>query len=300
MADPPPLPSGLDSAATYDITNSLRKAGRILGTTAIISLLQPPPETLDLFDDILLVDHGRIMYHGPRADVIGYFDGLGFVKPDEKDVGDYLQEVTHPIDGKQYHRPASELNGKVPPSTPDEFAAAWQATPVAQAMRAKLDDAASHASSNPLDAYMASQPKYAMSLPKLLKIVVTRQVRVVLRNVTYIRARVVQNIVMGLFFGALMFQIDFANYYLKSGLLLQFSMFVGLSSVSLIPDVVQTRNVFYKQHRAAFYPPTLHALADCLTGVPQNVFDTIVFCSILYFMSGLTLSGNGEWPPDRA
>ena len=46
----------------------------------VVSLLQPPPETLELFDDILLVDQGRIMYHGPTVDVIGYFDSLGFAK----------------------------------------------------------------------------------------------------------------------------------------------------------------------------------------------------------------------------
>ena len=34
------ISTGLDSAATYDITNTLRKAARILGATVVVSLLQ--------------------------------------------------------------------------------------------------------------------------------------------------------------------------------------------------------------------------------------------------------------------
>ncbi|KAI9993591.1 hypothetical protein PInf_015876 [Phytophthora infestans] len=40
----------------------------------VVSLLQPPPEVFNLFDDILIMNDGRIMYHGPREQVQEYGD----------------------------------------------------------------------------------------------------------------------------------------------------------------------------------------------------------------------------------
>ena len=35
-----------------------------LQTTCLISLLQPPPETFQLFDDVMMISDGLILYHG--------------------------------------------------------------------------------------------------------------------------------------------------------------------------------------------------------------------------------------------
>jgi ABC-type multidrug transport system ATPase subunit len=56
----------------------------------IVSLLQPPPETVALFDELILIDSGRIMYAGPLDDVVGHFESLGYVLPDRTDVADWL------------------------------------------------------------------------------------------------------------------------------------------------------------------------------------------------------------------
>ncbi|OAY77982.1 ABC transporter G family member 37, partial [Ananas comosus] len=54
------ISTGLDSSTTFQIVNSLRQSIHILGGTAVISLLQPAPETYDLFDDIILLSDGQI------------------------------------------------------------------------------------------------------------------------------------------------------------------------------------------------------------------------------------------------
>ena len=65
----------------------------LLDLTVVISLLQPPPETLELFDDIILLCEGQIVYHGPRENAISFFGIMGFKCPDRKNVADFLQEV---------------------------------------------------------------------------------------------------------------------------------------------------------------------------------------------------------------
>jgi ABC-type multidrug transport system ATPase subunit len=37
--------------------------------TVLMSLLQPPPEVFELFDDVMLLSEGQMVYHGPREDM---------------------------------------------------------------------------------------------------------------------------------------------------------------------------------------------------------------------------------------
>lgn len=58
-----------------------------------MSLLQPAPETFDLFDDIILLSEGQIVYQGPREHVLEFFETCGFKCPERKGTADFLQEV---------------------------------------------------------------------------------------------------------------------------------------------------------------------------------------------------------------
>ncbi|KAF2321474.1 hypothetical protein GH714_000026 [Hevea brasiliensis] len=96
------ISTGLDSSTTFQIVNSLKQSIHILNGTAVISLLQPAPETYGLFDDIILLSDGQIVYQGPREQVLGFFEHMGFKCPERKGVADFLQEVTSRKDQKQY------------------------------------------------------------------------------------------------------------------------------------------------------------------------------------------------------
>lgn len=87
------ISTGLDSSTTYQIVNSIGQTIRILGGTAVISLLQPAPETYNLFDDIILLSDGQIVYQGAREHVLEFFELMGFRCPQRKGVADFLQEV---------------------------------------------------------------------------------------------------------------------------------------------------------------------------------------------------------------
>ncbi|KAL5720689.1 ABC transporter G member 39 [Ranunculus cassubicifolius] len=68
----------------------------------VISLLQPAPETFNLFDDVILICEGQIVYHGPRDSIIEFFEQMGFQCPGRKGIADFLQEVTSKKDQEQY------------------------------------------------------------------------------------------------------------------------------------------------------------------------------------------------------
>ena len=88
------ISTGLDSSTTYQIVKCLKHFTNLMDATILISLLQPAPEIFDLFDDIKLLSEGQIVYHGPRENVLEFFESCGFKCPERKGTADFLQEVS--------------------------------------------------------------------------------------------------------------------------------------------------------------------------------------------------------------
>jgi ABC-type multidrug transport system ATPase subunit len=87
------ISTGLDSSTTYQIVKCTRNFVHLLEGTVLMALLQPAPETFELFDDILLLAEGHVVYLGPRERILEFFDSLGFKLPPRKGIADFLQEV---------------------------------------------------------------------------------------------------------------------------------------------------------------------------------------------------------------
>ncbi|CAI8591943.1 unnamed protein product [Vicia faba] len=96
------IPTGLDSSTTFQIVTCLQQLVHINDATAVLSLLQPAPETFELFDDLILMAEGKIIYHGPCSQALQFFKDCGFWCPERKGVVDFLQEVTSKKDQRQY------------------------------------------------------------------------------------------------------------------------------------------------------------------------------------------------------
>jgi ABC-type multidrug transport system ATPase subunit len=87
------ISNGLDSSTTFQIISCFQQLTNISEYTMVISLLQPTPEVFDLFDDLILMAEGKIIYHGPRNEALNFFEECGFICPERKEVADFLQEV---------------------------------------------------------------------------------------------------------------------------------------------------------------------------------------------------------------
>ncbi|KAG2762959.1 hypothetical protein PC129_g17066 [Phytophthora cactorum] len=56
-------------------------------------LLQPSPELFELFDDVMLLNDGYVMYYGPRVEVGEYFESMGLKCPASRDIADFLLDL---------------------------------------------------------------------------------------------------------------------------------------------------------------------------------------------------------------
>ncbi|KAL5975652.1 hypothetical protein ACLOJK_019978 [Asimina triloba] len=170
------ISTGLDASTTFQIVSAIRQSIHILNGTALVSLLQPAPETYDLFDDIILLSEGQIVYQGPREHILEFFETMGFKCPERKGVADFLQEVSSRKDQEQYWSDKDEPYRYVPVMA---FAEAFQSFHVGRSLGDELATPFDRSKSHPA-ALMTS--KYGASMRELVKACIEREYLIMKRN----------------------------------------------------------------------------------------------------------------------
>ncbi|ETK86182.1 hypothetical protein L915_09167, partial [Phytophthora nicotianae] len=267
------ISTGLDSAATYDICKSLKSAARNFNATVVISLLQPSPEVFELFDDVLLMNEGSIMFHGKREEAVPYFEDMGFHCPPRKDVADFLLDLGTNKQGVY-------VVGDNVPYLSAEFADRFRESNIYQKTLKRLDSPVKE----PL--IIPDVKPFRLSFFEDLALILRRQLMLTSRDTTYLMGRAVMNTVMGLLYGSTFWQMDDANSQLILGLLFSCAMFLSLSQASQVPTFIEARSVFYKQRGANFFRSSAYVLAMSLSQIPMAVVETVVFGAITYWMGG--------------
>ena len=71
------LNTAAEDSVSYDLLTAIRIFTRVRQITFMASLFQPTCEVFDLFDRLILLNQGHIVYQGPRQDALPYFESIG-------------------------------------------------------------------------------------------------------------------------------------------------------------------------------------------------------------------------------
>ncbi|CAM6100115.1 unnamed protein product [Calypogeia fissa] len=279
------ISTGLDSSTTYQIVNCVRNFTHLLRATVLMALLQPAPETFDLFDDVLLLAEGHVVYLGPRERVVEFFETLGFKLPPRKGVADFLQEVTSVKDQEQYWA-GDKPYEYVPVAT---LAAAFQEFEVGKNLTRYLETPFDKSSSHPA---ALERERYSVSRWELLKACTAREMLLISRNRFLYIFRTCQVAFLAIVTGTLFLRTQFhpgnildGNIYMGSLFFaLVHMMFNGFSELSI---TVSRLPVFYKQRDNLFYPGWAFAIPSWLLRLPYSVVESIIWSAIVYYIIGL-------------
>ncbi|KAK8525005.1 hypothetical protein V6N12_029855 [Hibiscus sabdariffa] len=279
------ISTGLDSSTTFQIVNSLKQSVHILNGTAVISLLQPAPETYDLFDDIILLSDGQIVYQGPREHVLSFFEYMGFKCPERKGVADFLQEVTSRKDQKQYWVHKDQPYRFV---TANEFSEAFQSFHVGKKLGDELGVPYEKTKSHPA---ALTTRKYGVGKKELLKACTSREYLLMKRNsfvyiFKFIQLTMTAFITMTLFLRTEMRHDSIVGGGIYMGALffgLIAIMFNGMSEISM---TIAKLPVFYKQRDLLFYPSWAYALPTWILKIPISFAEVSIWVFLTYYVIG--------------
>ncbi|KOM30182.1 hypothetical protein LR48_Vigan967s005400 [Vigna angularis] len=279
------ISTGLDSSTTFQIVNSLKQSVHILKGTTVISLLQPAPETYNLFDDIILLSDSHIVYQGPREYVLEFFESMGFQCPERKGVADFLQEVTSRKDQEQYWAHKDQPYRFI---TAKEFSEALKSFHVGRSLREELDSEFDKSKSHPA---ALTTKKFGVGKWELLKACLSREYLLIKRNsFVYIfrlsQLAVMALITMTIFLRTEMHRDSVADGGIYVGALfycLVVVMFNGLAELSM---AVLRLPVFYKQRDNLFFPSWAYALPAWILKIPMTFVEVAVWLFLTYYVIG--------------
>ncbi|KAL1822524.1 hypothetical protein ACET3Z_009302 [Daucus carota] len=279
------ISSGLDSSTTYQIVKFLRQMVHIMDVTMVISLLQPAPETYNLFDDVILLSEGRIVYQGPRENVLEFFEFMGFRCPERKGVADFLQEVTSRKDQEQYWFRKDQPFRYISSS---EFAEAFYKFHIGEQLASDLS--VPYIKSKNHQSALATK-KYGISNMELFKACFAREWLLMKRNSFIHIFKITQITVMALIAMTVFFRTEMPSGTLADGgkyfgalfFSLVIVMFNGMVELAM---TVMRLPVFFKQRDFLFYPAWAFALPIWILTIPISLMESTIWIILTYYTIG--------------
>jgi ATP-binding cassette subfamily G (WHITE) protein 2 len=136
--------SGLDATSAQMVGDALRRMSAADGTSSLCSIHQPRASLLAVFDVLLLLAEGRVVYNGPinlagDRGVLSYFAQNGFACPPLENPADWLLDLVHGAEAgaeapkrQDVEAAAGDVQaGRV--ARAERFAALYAASPLAAA-----------------------------------------------------------------------------------------------------------------------------------------------------------------------
>ncbi|CAN0858781.1 ABC transporter G family member 29 [Linum grandiflorum] len=279
------ISTGLDSSTTYQIVKCLQQIAHLTDATVFMSLLQPAPETFDLFDDIILLAEGQIVYQGPRHHILEFFATCGFHCPERKGTADFLQEVTSRKDQEQYWRHRDKQYEYVSVS---EFVERFKRFHVGMRQDNELsvpyDRSQGHKAALVYD-------KYTVPKLELLKASWDKEWLLMQRNSVVYVSKTIQMIVVAIIASTVFLRtrmkqrnVDDGAAYIGALIFAMIhNMFNGFAELSLM---IKRLPVFYKQRDLLFHPPWTFTLPTFLLGLPSSILESTVWMLVTYYTVG--------------
>ncbi|WJX84784.1 ABC transporter G member 39 [Trifolium repens] len=285
------ISTGLDSSTTFQICKFMRQMVHIMDVTVVISLLQPAPETFELFDDIILLSEGQIVYQGPRENVLEFFEYTGFRCPDRKGVADFLQEVTSKKDQQQYWFRRDEPYRYVSvPEFVDYFNSFHIGEEIATELKVPYNKSQTHPAA-------LVKEKYGISNWELFKACFSKEWLLMKRNSFIYVFKTTQITIMSIITFTVFFRTKMSVGTVQDGQKFHGALFFTLINVMFngmaeLSMTVTRLPVFYKQRDFKFYPAWAFALPIWILRIPLSFLESLIWIVLTYFTIGFAPSAS--------
>ncbi|KAJ1377530.1 P-loop containing nucleoside triphosphate hydrolase [Sesbania bispinosa] len=282
------ISTGLDSFTTFQIVKCIRNFVHQMEATVLMALLQPAPETFELFDDLVLLSDGHVIYHGPIEDVVEFFESLGFKLPPRKGVADFLQEVTSKKDQAQYWADKSKPYKFISvPEIEEAFRNSKYGKSMESMYTAPFDKSKSHPSALP-------KSRFAVSKWDLFKACLSRELILINRHRFLYVFRTAQVMFVGLITCTMFVKVRSGPKDEVHGTLYQSALFIGLVHImfngfSELSLMISRLPVYYKQRGNLFYPAWAWSMSTWILQVPYSLIEAAVWTCVVFFRYMLLL-----------
>jgi ATP-binding cassette subfamily G (WHITE) protein 2 (SNQ2) len=289
---------GLDASTALEYTRALRAMTDKFGLATVVTLYQAGNGIYDLFDKVLVLDEGKQIYYGPRAQARPFMEKLGFICDDAANVADFLTGVTVPTE-----RRIKEGFEAQAPRNAETIRERYEKSSIKAKMDKDLDfPDSTNAKEWTSDFQKATHADKArglpgkspitVSFPTQVKACVIRQYEILWGDKATFFIKQSSTLAQALISGSLFYNApnNSSGLFIKGGALFLSLLFNALLAMSEVTDSFSGRPILAKHKAFAFYNPAAFCIAQIACDLPILVFQISVFSVVLYFMVGLKVT----------
>ncbi|GMH35135.1 hypothetical protein BSKO_03003 [Bryopsis sp. KO-2023] len=268
--------SGLDSFQALRVVETMKNLANE-GRTVICSIHQPRSSVFSLFDDLVLLASGKVVYSGPTNKVLSYFEGHGHHCPEHYNPADFLADLIS-IDTSSSEAEATSVERVA------TLVSAWK-----DADKSRFEVVPSMGGNGDMVGKGLGRnghPPFHRQFKLLLK----RSWRQATRDKAAIKARLGVNLNSAIIFGLMYFRLKLTSATVQDrlGLLQVSAINTAMASVTKMLNVFPPERTIVTRERAKnSYGVFPYFLAKLIAEVPIGALFPAAFGAIVYPMCGL-------------
>ncbi|CEN59914.1 Putative ABC transporter CDR4 [Aspergillus calidoustus] len=288
---------GLDSANAVEFCRTLRTQADVMGCTSLVAIYQAPQDAYDLFDKVIVLYKGRQIFFGKTSRALGYFEELGFVRPAQQTMADFLTSMTSPQE--RIIRPGWEDKT---PRTPEDFAQAWQAS---RDRALLLEEIEGYIEQHPFrgehyDRFLSSRrmdqssaqramSPFTLSYFQQMNLTLWRSIVMLKSDPSLTITMLVTNFLQAIIVSSIFYNLSETTESLQTRAVLLFFIILmnAFSSILEIISLYAKRRIIEKHARYALYHPSAEALSSMVVDLPYKVVNAVITNITMYFMGNL-------------
>ncbi|XP_044080485.1 broad substrate specificity ATP-binding cassette transporter ABCG2 isoform X2 [Neovison vison] len=283
--------TGLDSSTANAVLLLLKRMSE-QGRTIIFSIHQPRYSIFKLFDSLTLLASGKLMFHGPAQEALGYFASVGYQCEPYNNPADFFLDVING-DSSAVKLNREDQEGEVKETEEPSK----RGTPLIEKIAEFYANSDFHRKTkDELDEVLKGQKRkssalkeitYATSFCHQLRWISKRSFKNLLGNPQASIAQIIVTIILGLVIGAIFYDLknDPTGIQNRSGVLFFLTTNQCFSSVSAVELFVVEKKLFIHEYISGYYRVSSYFFGKLLSDLlPMRMLPSIIFTCIIYFL----------------
>ena len=278
--------SGLDTYSAYNLIKNLKDLTN-MGRTVISTIHQPSSDLLRLFDDMIILNQGKIIYLGEVNNLVNYFASIGYQCPEYTNPSDFIfMNILNPISVENILN--NNINNNMNITTIEEKDKYILESYTKSGMEKSVKDKCNMINSNKINLTERSH-KYKSNICIQYKFLLKRHMKNLFRNKAILRTKIGQSIGLGLIIGLTFLNIPGsdakAQIQDRNG-----SLFISSFSQVLLPIIGTLalfsleRPVILREVSSGYYDTFAYYLSKMTIEIPLQIIITFITCTIVYWL----------------
>ncbi|KAH8248795.1 hypothetical protein KR032_003238 [Drosophila birchii] len=268
--------SGLDCVASYQVICHLQRLAHD-GRIVVCVVHQPGSRLFQLFEDVVVLAHGEVLYAGEQREMLNTFASSGFVCPQYYNPADFALEVCSQSSSVERCESLISQNKEYHCNT-------------GNVVKLQVDEETAlinvHRESYDFDHLRG---KEQVGFWVQLRVLLYRHLRSMSRDLFAVQMRLLMHVVVALLLGVVYWQIGADAEKIVSNVSCLFFVILFVFAGNAMPSILlcmQDSAVFLREYYNGWYSLRAYYLSKVLADLPLQLTCPTMFISIGYFMTG--------------